>query len=144
MISNASAKSIDGKTAFELYDTYGFPLDLTNLIAAESGFTVDEKGFNAEMQQQKNRSRAATELDTGDWVVLDEVPATTFVGYELLENTTRVTKYRKIKAKGKEQYQLVLEQTPFYAESGGQVGDTGVLLFEGEAIAVTDTKKGTT
>lgn len=141
VISNASAKTIDGKTAFELYDTYGFPLDLTNLIAAEKGFTVDEKGFSVEMQQQKDRSRAATELDTGDWVVLDEVPATTFVGYELLENTTRVTKYRKIKAKGKEQYQLVLEQTPFYAESGGQVGDTGVLLSDGEIIAVTDTKK---
>lgn len=141
VINGASAKAIDGKTAFELYDTYGFPLDLTNLIAAEKGFTVDETGFNTEMQQQKNRSRAATELDTGDWVVLDEVPATTFVGYELLENTTRVTKYRKIKAKGKEQYQLVLEQTPFYAESGGQVGDTGLLLFDGEAIAVTDTKK---
>jgi len=141
VITNASSKSIDGKTAFELYDTYGFPLDLTNLIAAEKGFSVDEKGFSVEMQQQKDRSRAATELDTGDWVVLDEVPATTFVGYELLENTTRVTKYRKIKAKGKEQYQLVLEQTPFYAESGGQVGDTGALLFEGETIAVTDTKK---
>jgi alanyl-tRNA synthetase len=141
VINNAATKSIDGKTAFELYDTYGFPLDLTNLIAFEKGFTVDEKGFNAEMQQQKNRSRAATELDTGDWVVLEDTPATTFVGYELLENTTRVTKYRKIKAKGKEQYQLVLEQTPFYAESGGQVGDTGVLLFEEEAIAVTDTKK---
>lgn len=141
VINGASAKAIDGKTAFELYDTYGFPLDLTNLIAVEKGFTVDETGFNTEMQQQKNRSRAATELDTGDWVVLDEVPATTFVGYELLENTTRVTKYRKIKAKGKEQYQLVLEQTPFYAESGGQVGDTGLLLFDGETIAVTDTKK---
>lgn len=141
VIGSAKSRSIDGKTAFELYDTYGFPLDLTNLIAAEKGFAVDEKGFTAEMQQQKDRSRAATELDTGDWVVLDETPATVFVGYELLENTTRVTKYRKIKAKGKEQYQLVLEQTPFYAESGGQVGDTGTLLFAGESIAVTDTKK---
>jgi alanyl-tRNA synthetase len=132
---------ISGKAAFELYDTYGFPFDLTSLIATENGLKVDEAGFEAAMQEQKNRSRAATELDMGDWVVLDEVPATTFVGYELLENTTRVTKYRKIKAKGKEQYQLVLEQTPFYAESGGQVGDTGLLYFDGEAIAVTDTKK---
>ena len=134
-------KVIDGRAAFELYDTYGFPFDLTSLIATENGLSVDEKGFEAAMLEQKNRSRAATELDMGDWVVLDEVPATTFVGYELLENTTRVTKYRKIKAKGKEQYQLVLEQTPFYAESGGQVGDTGLLYFDGEAIAVTDTKK---
>ena len=137
----ASNKVVDGRAAFELYDTYGFPFDLTSLIATENGLTVDEKGFEAAMLEQKNRSRAATELDMGDWVVLDEVPATTFVGYELLENTTRVTKYRKIKAKGKEQYQLVLEQTPFYAESGGQVGDTGLLYFDGEAIAVTDTKK---
>ncbi|GAA0528685.1 alanine--tRNA ligase [Chitinophaga japonensis] len=134
-------RTIDGKTAFELYDTYGFPLDLTYLIAHEKGFTVDEKGFDAEMQQQKNRSRAATELDTGDWTVLHDTPANIFIGYELLENTTQVTKYRKIKAKGKEQYQLVLEQTPFYAESGGQVGDTGILQFEGDTIAVTDTKK---
>lgn len=134
-------KRIPGLFAFTLYDTYGFPLDLTKLMASEIGWEVDEEGFEISMQQQKNRSRAATELDTGDWVVLDEVPATTFVGYELLENTTRVTKYRKIKAKGKEQYQLVLEQTPFYAESGGQIGDTGLLLFDGETIAVTDTKK---
>ncbi|KAA2244666.1 alanine--tRNA ligase [Chitinophaga agrisoli] len=137
----AANKIIDGKAAFELYDTYGFPIDLTWLIATENGFTVDADGFKAEMAQQKNRSRAATELDTGDWEVLEDAPVTTFVGYELLENTTRVTKYRKIKAKGKEQYQLVLEQTPFYAESGGQVGDTGVLLFGDESIAVTDTKK---
>ncbi|WP_217603936.1 alanine--tRNA ligase [Chitinophaga sp. GbtcB8] len=137
----ANGKVIDGRAAFELYDTYGFPFDLTSLIATENGLTVDEKGFETAMLEQKNRSRAATELDMGDWVVLDEVPATTFVGYELLENTTRVTKYRKIKAKGKEQYQLVLEQTPFYAESGGQVGGTGLLYFDGETIAVTDTKK---
>ncbi|HEU4551434.1 MAG TPA: alanine--tRNA ligase [Chitinophaga sp.] len=141
VMTTAAEKVIGGKAAFELYDTYGFPFDLTSLIATENGLKVDEAGFETAMQEQKNRSRAATELDMGDWVVLDEVPATTFVGYELLENTTRVTKYRKIKAKGKEQYQLVLEQTPFYAESGGQVGDTGLLYFDGETIAVTDTKK---
>lgn len=139
--NTTTTKKIDGKVAFELYDTYGFPLDLTKLIAAEKGLTVDEKGFEAEMKQQKDRSRAATELDMGDWTVLQDIPSTSFVGYEMLEIGTKVTKYRKIKAKGKEQYQLVLEQTPFYAESGGQVGDTGLLRFNGEDIAVTDTKK---
>ncbi|HJT73461.1 MAG TPA: alanine--tRNA ligase, partial [Chitinophaga sp.] len=140
-MGNAKQKSIDGRTAFELYDTYGFPYDLTSLIAAENSFSVDEKGFEAAMKEQKDRSRAATELDMGDWTILDENPASTFVGYELSETQTSVTKYRKIKAKGKEQYQLVLAQTPFYAESGGQVGDTGTLSFNGESITVTDTKK---
>ncbi|UCJ07000.1 alanine--tRNA ligase [Chitinophaga pendula] len=134
-------KEIGGSIAFELYDTYGFPLDLTMLIASEKGYTVDGKGFEAEMQQQKDRSRAATVLDMGDWTVLDESQGSVFVGYEMLELTTQVNKYRKIKAKGKEQYQLVLGQTPFYAESGGQVGDTGVLVFGDEKIVVTDTKK---
>lgn len=138
---DGAKKEIGGNTAFELYDTYGFPLDLTMLIASEKGYTVDEEGFKAEMQQQKDRSRAATELDMGDWTVLDEGQGSVFVGYEMLELTTQVNKYRKIKAKGKEQYQLVLGQTPFYAESGGQVGDTGVLLFGDEKIVVTDTKK---
>jgi alanyl-tRNA synthetase len=141
VMGKATTKAIDGKTAFELYDTFGFPLDLTNLIAAENGFTVDDKGFEVAMKQQKDRSRAATELDMDDWTVLDETPASIFVGYELLESITKVLKYRKIKSKGKEQYQLVLEQTPFYAESGGQVGDTGTLLFGEEVIPVTDTKK---
>jgi len=141
VMGKATTKAVDGKTAFELYDTFGFPLDLTNLIAAENGFTVDEKGFEVAMKQQKDRSRAATELDMDDWTILDETPASIFVGYELLETNTKVLKYRKIKAKGKEQYQLVLAQTPFYAESGGQVGDTGTLLFDSEIVAVTDTKK---
>jgi alanyl-tRNA synthetase len=140
-IGTAKQKSVDGKTAFELYDTYGFPYDLTSLIASESGFTVDEDGFKAAMQEQKDRSRAATQLDMGDWTVLDENNAVEFVGYQLNEAETTVTKYRTIKAKGKEQYQLVLAKTPFYAESGGQVGDTGTLHFNGEAIKVTDTKK---
>ncbi|GAA4301066.1 alanine--tRNA ligase [Compostibacter hankyongensis] len=131
---------IDGKTAFELYDTYGFPLDLTRLIAQEKDFGIDEAGFQAEMQQQKNRSRAATALDTGDWTVLREIP-TAFVGYDDLLVPAQVTRYRSIKVKGREQYQLVLDNTPFYAESGGQTGDTGTLDFEGEVIPVTDTKK---
>lgn len=140
-IANAKQKSIDGRSAFELYDTYGFPFDLTSLIAAENGFSVDEKGFEVAMKEQKDRSRAATELDMGDWTVLEDTPSTKFIGYEVSGTETHVTKYRKIKSKGKEQYQLVLAQTPFYAESGGQIGDTGLLTFNGENITVTDTKK---
>jgi len=133
--------TVNGKAAFELYDTYGFPLDLTRLIAAENGLQVDESGFEAEMKQQKERSRAATTLDTGDWIVLDKVGGSHFIGYDTLETVTGVTRYRKIKSKGKESYQLVLENTPFYAESGGQVGDKGVLLFGDEHLPVEDTRK---
>jgi alanyl-tRNA synthetase len=132
---------IPGAAAFELYDTYGFPEDLTRLIAAENGLTVDGEGFKAEMQRQKDRSRAATAIDTTDWVVLNENPLIEFVGYELLETQTRIAKYRKINAKGRESWQIVLKATPFYAESGGQVGDTGVLLSKGESIRVVDTRK---
>ncbi|NML36485.1 alanine--tRNA ligase [Chitinophaga sp. G-6-1-13] len=141
MQQQAATKAVDGQTAFELYDTYGFPFDLTTLIASEKGFTVDEPGFEAAMQQQKNRSRAATAVDAGDWVILDETPDSVFIGYEQLDSTTKLLKYRTVKAKGKEQFQLVLGQTPFYAESGGQVGDTGLLHFDDEIIHVTDTKK---
>ena len=136
-----NSKTLSGKVAFELYDTYGFPIDLTRLIAAEKGWVVDETGFEAEMKQQKDRSRAATAVDTEDWIDVDNVTKTSFVGYDHLQSTTKLVKYRKIKAKGKEQYQFVLESTPFYAESGGQVGDTGVLEFGGENIEVFDTKK---
>lgn len=139
--ATAAQPVIEGKTAFELFDTYGFPIDLTNLIAAEKGYTVDMAGFEVEMKKQKDRSRAATELDMGDWTLLSEQPSGIFTGYTELTTEAKVLKYRKIKAKGKEQYQLVLDKTPFYAESGGQVGDTGILRFNGEAIAVTDTKK---
>ncbi len=137
----ASAKQIEGKAAFELFDTFGFPIDLTRLIADENKLTVDEKGFEAEMQQQKNRSRAAGTIDTEDWIVLTNDGFSEFVGYDSLEIKSKVIKYRKVKAKGKQAFQLVLEATPFYAESGGQAGDTGILDFEGELIAVTDTKK---
>ena len=140
-IINASDKQIQGKAAFELFDTFGFPIDLTRLIAAEKNLVVDEKGFETEMQQQKNRSRAAGTVDTEDWITLIETGLNEFVGYDSLEIKTRVVKYRKVKARGKEAYQLILEATPFYAESGGQVGDTGELNFDGEIIAVTDTKK---
>lgn len=141
IIHSANNKTIQGKAAFELFDTYGFPLDLTRLIATENDLTVDEKGFEAEMQQQKNRSRAATAVDTEDWITLKETTNNSFVGYSTLETNTLVTRYRKVKAKGKEAYQLVLESTPFYAESGGQTGDQGTLDFDGESIPVIDTKK---
>jgi alanyl-tRNA synthetase len=142
LVNNASTNTtITGKDAFELYDTYGFPIDLTRLIASENKLAVDEPGFESEMQQQKSRSRAATAIDTEDWVVLQDSAANSFIGYTTQATKTKVTKYRKVKAKGKEGYQLVLEVTPFYAESGGQVGDTGVLSFDGEDIAVLDTKK---
>jgi len=134
-------KNIDGKTAFELYDTYGFPIDLTRLIALENKLLVDESGFEREMQQQKNRSRAASVVDTEDWIVVNENEEKGFVGYENFETESRVLKYRKTKTKGKELFQIVLDTTPFYAESGGQVGDTGELVFDEEIIPVINTKK---
>jgi alanyl-tRNA synthetase len=131
---------ISGKDSFELYDTYGFPFDLTQLIAAENKLQVDVKGFEMEMLRQKERSRAATAIDAEDWIVLQE-GSNQFVGYDSLEAKATVLKYRKVKAKGKESYQLVLNTTPFYAESGGQVGDTGQLIISGQSIQVIDTKK---
>ena len=137
----AAAKGIiPGAAAFELYDTYGFPIDLTRLIASEQGLQVDEQGFEAEMKQQKDRSRAATTVDAEDWVILKE-GSNKFVGYDSLEAAAKVIKYRRVKAKGKEGYQLVLDQTPFYAESGGQVGDKGWLEFGDATVEVIDTKK---
>jgi alanyl-tRNA synthetase len=140
IIRSASAKEIGGQNAFELYDTYGFPIDLTRLIAAENNLSVDEKGFETEMQQQKNRSRSAGTIETEDWIVLKE-GANKFVGYDSLESKASVLKYRKVKAKGKELYQIVLDKTPFYAESGGQVGDRGQLIINNEELIITDTKK---
>ncbi|MBX2904774.1 MAG: alanine--tRNA ligase [Taibaiella sp.] len=136
-----NTQTIDGKAAFELYDTYGFPIDLTRLIGSEQGLHVDEAVFDAELQQQKTRSRAATALDTDDWVVLRDGDASKFVGYDNLYADAFVTKYRRVSAKGKVSYQLVLDVTPFYAESGGQVGDTGELVFPNESVEVVDTKK---
>ena len=138
-----SDKLIKGDFAFELYDTFGFPIDLTELMAREKGWTVDMEGFESELQQQKQRSRAATAIDTGDWVVANEGDEVEFVGYDQLESECQILKYRKVTAKGKEQFQVVLNRTPFYAESGGQAGDTGKIedltgLFEYE---VSDTKK---
>ena len=132
---------ISGEDSFELYDTYGFPEDLTKLIAAENNLTIDEPGFKSEMNEQKNRSRAATAIDAGDWIEINRADKTSFVGYNDLLVETQVIKYRKAKTKGKEQIQYVLETTPFYAESGGPVGDKGFLQFGEEKITVTDTKK---
>ncbi len=139
--AKTNAGTIEGKAAFELFDTFGFPADLTRLIAAENELGVDEAGFEAAMQEQKNRSRTATAIDTEDWVILKEDGMSEFVGYDTLEIPSKVIRYRKVKAKGKELVQLVLEATPFYAESGGQVGDTGTLDFDGELVTVTNTKK---
>jgi alanyl-tRNA synthetase len=132
---------VKGNIAFELYDTYGFPLDLTKLIASEKGWIVDEIGFEESMQQQKNRSRAATAIDAGDWFIINIVDAIPFVGYTHFETTTKVCQYRKVTSKGKEQFQIVLGQTPFYAESGGQVGDKGKLVIGNYELEVVDTKK---
>ena len=131
---------IAGKNAFELLDTFGFPIDLTRLIASENNLTVDEAGFDAKMQQQKSRSRSAGTIDAEDWIALKE-GSNKFVGYESLEAHASILKYRKIKAKGKEAYQLVLDTTPFYAESGGQVGDRGILTIDHSPFTVIDTKK---
>jgi alanyl-tRNA synthetase len=141
LMKASNRKTIEGKSAFELFDTYGFPIDLTRLIAQENDLAVDENGFEAEMQQQKNRSRAATAIDAADWIIVNESNSQTFTGYTSTKETTKVTKYRKVTAKGTTGFQLVLETTPFYAESGGQVGDTGVLEFNDSSIEVIDTKK---
>lgn len=134
-------QAISGEQAFELYDTFGFPLDLTSLIARERGFTVDEAGFKTEMEKQKNRSKADATKETGDWVAVGKDVKTEFIGYDNLESEVKVVKYRKLKQKNKELFQLVFDRTPFYAESGGQVGDTGFIESANEKIYITDTRK---
>jgi len=134
---------IDGPAAFELYDTFGFPIDLTRLIAGEHGRQVDEPGFETEMQAQKQRSRAATVTDSEDWTMISESAGDrpSFVGYDTLQTNSTLLRYRKVKSKGKTSFQIVLDHTPFYAESGGQLGDTGWISIGQERVAVTDTRK---
>jgi len=134
---------IDGKTAFELYDTYGFPLDLTELILKEKNLTVNKDEFHHEMEAQKDRSRSASTLTTDDWVELKPNVETDFIGYDDIEKATdiEIVRYRMIKSKDKEMYQLVFNKTPFYAESGGQVGDSGYIMSGDEKTPIIDTKK---
>ncbi|MBZ4676263.1 MAG: alanine--tRNA ligase, partial [Anaerophaga sp.] len=134
-------KVVSGKVAFELYDTYGFPLDLTELILSEKGLVVNRQEFDKEMEAQKARARNAASVETGDWVVLKDDNEEEFVGYDFQETEVYITRYRKVKVKNKDQYQLVFNITPFYAESGGQVGDSGFIQNSNEKIAILDTKK---
>jgi len=141
IIAATEGKVIAGDKVFELYDTYGFPADLTALIASERDLTVDEAGFETELAQQKERSRADAKVDTGDWVVVHEDEVEEFIGYDRLDGDVHITRYREIEQKGKKRYQLVFNFTPFYAEGGGQVGDTGTITSGGETVHIIDTKK---
>lgn len=144
LISEAKAadkSELNGAAVFELFDTYGFPKDLTALIARENGLGIDENGFAIELNKQKERSRAASAMESDDWVILKEDDVEEFVGYDILETEVFITKYRKVKQKNKEFFQLVFNITPFYAEGGGQVGDKGVIENEHEKVAIFDTKK---
>ena len=133
---------LDGHDAFVLYDTYGFPLDLTALILTEQGLSVDEAGFDKAMQEQKERARNAAAIDAGDWQVVNDGSAVRFVGYDTLECTTEILRYREVKQKNATFYQVVLSETPFYAEMGGQVGDKGFLIAtDGTKYEVFDTKR---
>ena len=140
--TRAQSKTVlDGHDAFVLYDTYGFPLDLTALILSEHGMSIDETGFDAAMQQQKERARNAAAIDAGDWQIVAE-GAVRFVGYDLIECSTEILRYRQVKQKNQQYYQVVLSETPFYAEMGGQVGDKGFLIdAEGKKYEVFDTKR---
>ena len=139
--TKAAGKAVvDGKEAFTLYDTFGFPLDLTELILRENNMTVNEEEFNTEMQKQKQRARNAAAVEATDWVELKE-GVTEFVGYDLTECDVNILRYRKVSQKNKSFYQIVLDRTPFYAEMGGQVGDRGTLTLGDEVIEVTDTKR---
>ncbi|MCM1490100.1 MAG: alanine--tRNA ligase [Muribaculum sp.] len=144
LVANAKKEGkteISGKEAFTLYDTYGFPLDLTELILREQGMTLDHKGYEEEMNRQKERARNAAAIETGDWVNVHEGEQR-FVGYDFTESESRILRYRKVKQKGKEYFQIILDQTPFYGEMGGQVGDSGKLIdSEGKETDIFDTKR---
>ena len=142
VIAETNGKEVNGAKAFELYDTFGFPIDLTALILRERGFSLDEAGFEKAMQEQKSRSRAASEVSTDDWKILVEGNTETFVGYDQVENEVNITRIRKVDSKKDGVlYQIVLDATPFYPEGGGQVGDKGILVSANETIEIIDTKK---
>ena len=143
LISKTKTKTLQGEQVFELYDTYGFPLDLTALIAREKGYELDEQGFEKAMKEQKARSRAASSSSAEDWTEVNNLPIDGFIGYDHLEAQVKLVRYRKIKsAKSGDQFQLVLNTTPFYSEGGGQVGDTGLLVdSKGNKVNILDTKK---
>ena len=138
---SAGKSEISGEIIFELYDTFGFPIDLIALMARENNLTTDQKGFEAELEKQKNRSRAATQITSDDWVILKEDDVEEFIGYDILKSDVIITKYRKVQQKKKTFYQLVFNITPFYAEGGGQVGDKGFIQSDNEKIQIFDTKK---
>ena len=140
-ITKNAKGEIAGKQIFELYDTYGFPADLTSLILSEQNLSFNQTDFDLAMQEQKDRSKKSGKIEKGDWEVLIEDEKEEFVGYTYLETEVKITRYRKVKTKDGQQYQLVFNLTPFYPEGGGQVGDTGVIEFQAEAIAIVDTKK---
>ena len=140
-VRKAGGESIDGKSAFTLYDTYGFPIDLTELIAKEHGMSVDLEAFDVELQAQKARSRNAAVVENDDWVELQAGVSSEFVGYDSLTAEVKIVRYRKVTTKGKTLYQLVFDRTPFYANSGGQVGDKGTIEAAGKVVAVVDTIK---
>jgi len=137
----AGKTEISGDNAFTLYDTFGFPFDLTSLILREKGLTVDEAGFNAEMEKQKERSRNAAVQETEDWIELKKIEQVEFVGYDLMEVEVFISRYRKVTQKNKEFYHLVFDKTPFYGESGGQAGDSGYIIADGQRTKILDTQK---
>lgn len=144
LISEAKKNNIqilNGSDIFELYDTFGFPVDLTSLIARENDLSIDEEGFNKELNQQKERSRAATSIETEDWIFVNDDVETQFVGYDFTESEVEIVRYRKVSQKQKSFYQLVFNQTPLYPEGGGQVGDSGIMISSGTKISIFDTKK---